>query len=382
MKFGGRMKILIVTGIFPPDIGGPASYVPQIATALVERNHEVVLVTLSDRLDHDDSGYPFRVIRLPRLLWKPWRWWRTVWTLIHLAHHADVLFVNGLAIEATLANLALQKPMVQKVVGDLAWERATGWRWTKDNFEDFQRKRYDLRIEFLKVLRTWWIRRAKKVIVPSRYLARWVARLGVPAEKIVVIYNAVKIPNDIRPTEVPLQTPIKVVTVGRLIALKRVDRIMKAVARLDGVGLVIIGDGPERASLEKLSQELGVAKRVYFAGQKSREETLSLMAGCDLFILNSTHEGLPHVVVEAMSIGLPVIATDVGGTSEVVEHRKNGILIPPDDENALRDALQELIHNPELRRELALQGQKVIQERFGLERMIEKTEEVLYQVVK
>ena len=123
------IKILIVTSIFPPDVGGPASYVPQIATALAEEEHRIILVTLSDQLDHpDDSEYPFRVVRLPRRIFKPYRWWQTVWTLFQLGRDADVLFVNGLAMEAALANVVLRKPMVQKVVGDLAWERATNWK--------------------------------------------------------------------------------------------------------------------------------------------------------------------------------------------------------------------------------------------------------------
>jgi glycosyltransferase involved in cell wall biosynthesis len=81
--------------------------------------------------------------------------------------------------------------------------------------------------------------------------------------------------------------------------------------------LVIVGDGPERARLEALAQTNQVIDRVYFAGQRSKAETFGLMAGCDLFVLNSTYEGFPHVVLEAMSVGLPVVATAVGRTTGV-----------------------------------------------------------------
>jgi glycosyltransferase involved in cell wall biosynthesis len=150
------VRILIVTGIFPPDIGGPATYVPQIAEGLAQRGHAVTVVTLSDRFDHEDGVYPFRVIRLPRRAFKPWRMGRTVLVLLRLGRRADVLFVNGLALESALANFVLRKPLVMKVVGDLAWERATGRGWTADDFEAFQRRRYGLRIELLKALRPWW----------------------------------------------------------------------------------------------------------------------------------------------------------------------------------------------------------------------------------
>ncbi|MDW8103290.1 MAG: glycosyltransferase, partial [Anaerolineae bacterium] len=149
------LKILIITGIFPPDIGGPATYVPQIASELAKRGHEVTVLTLSDRLNHDDSMYPFNVVRLYRESPKPWRQIETVSSIIRLGRKADILFVNGLALETAVANKALRKPIIMKVVGDLVWERTTTWGWLKESFEEFQKKRYGLRIEILKALRTW-----------------------------------------------------------------------------------------------------------------------------------------------------------------------------------------------------------------------------------
>src|SRR5262249_62282366 len=93
------LRVCIITGIFPPDIGGPATYVPHIAAALAERGHRITVLTLSDCLEHDDSQYGFRVMRLPRRLFKPWRWvgtWRGV-----LAFGADggCLVCAGLGLE-------------------------------------------------------------------------------------------------------------------------------------------------------------------------------------------------------------------------------------------------------------------------------------------
>jgi len=240
------MNVLIVTGIFPPDIGGPATYVPQVAKGLAELGHRVTVITLSDRLGHeeDDRAYPFRVIRLRRGIGKPWRQLLTVFHLLRLGRKADVLFVNGLALESVLANFVLRKPIVIKVVGDLAWERATAKGWTGDSFEAFQQKRYGVKIELLKRLRTWWTCRADKVIVPSRYLAPWVQAWGVSQSKVKIIYNAVEIPNGVCPIKVPLKTRFKVITVGRLVPLKRVDKVIEAISQLEAAGLVVVGDGP------------------------------------------------------------------------------------------------------------------------------------------
>ncbi len=379
MQLQGKLRILLITGIFPPDIGGPATYVPQVARALAERGHKIIVVTLSDRTGVDDSEYPFRVVRLPRGLFKPWRWFLAVWTILKLGRDMDVLFINGLAFEAVLANFLLRKPMVQKVVGDLAWERAVARAWVCDNFEEFQVKHYGLRVELLKALRSWWTRRADKVIVPSCYLAHWVSKWGVPENKLVVIHNALKPINDIQPAKLPLKTPVNAVTVGRLISWKRVDTIIKAVAHIENMGLVIIGDGPERDRLERIAQDLHVANRVYFAGQRDNAETLALMAACDIFILNSTYEGLPHVVLEAMSLGLPVVATAVGGTPEVVVDGANGVLLDP-TKDMLAHKMQDLAMDPAKRERLAKQGQQTVSEKFNIQSMLERTEQLLVEV--
>ena len=373
------MRILIVTGIFPPDIGGPATYVPQIAEGLAQRGHAVTVVTLSDRLDHEDGVYPFQVIRLPRRAFKPWRMGRTVLVLLRLGRRADVLFVNGLALESVLANFVLRKPLVMKVVGDLAWERATGRGWTADDFETFQKRRYGLRVELLKALRSWWTRRADRVIVPSRYLARWVAGWGVPKDKLVVIYNAVEPVDRVKPLPVPLKTPVKAITVGRLVPWKRVDGLIEALREIPELGLVIVGDGPERPRLERIVQELCISDRVYFAGQRSKTETSSLMAACDFFVLNSTYEGHPHAVLEAMALGLPVVATAVGGTPEVVRDGETGVLVPG-RYGALGASLSALARDPALRRRLGRAARQWIGERLSAAHMIRLTEETLFTV--
>ena len=263
------MRLLLITGIFPPDIGGPATYVPQLARALAQRGHQITVLTLSDRLDHDDGHYPFAVVRLPRHLHKPLRWLRTIYQIVRLGRQVDVLFANGLVLEAVLANRWLRKPLVQKVVGDLAWENASGRGWVADNFETFQQQRYGLKVEALKRLRSWWTRQCHRLIVPSRYLANAVRQWGIPGDKISVIYNALALPSPSMgkgqgegesqvPTSVlpPLSTPVKLVTVGRLVSWKRIDQVIDAVARCEGVGLVIVGDGPERGGLEALAQSV------------------------------------------------------------------------------------------------------------------------------
>jgi glycosyltransferase involved in cell wall biosynthesis len=119
-----------------------------------------------------------------------------------------------------------------------------------------------------------------------------------------------------------------------------------------------------------------MADRVYFAGQRSKEETFALMFSCDVFVLNSTYEGFPHVVLEAMGAGLPVIATAVGGTPELVRHGENGLLIELNADGMLSKTLCKLVSSFEERRRLAAGAQQSTQ-RFRQTGMIEATTAVL-----
>jgi glycosyltransferase involved in cell wall biosynthesis len=152
--------------------------------------------------------------------------------------------------------------------------------------------------------------------------------------------------------------------------------LIEALAEIENAGLVIVGDGPERARLEALAQTNQVIDRVYFAGQRSKAETFGLMAGCDLFVFNSTYEGFPHVVLEAMSVGLPVVATAIGGTPELVREGENGALIAANANGALSKTLIRLLASSEERQRLAVGAEKTT-EQFRRSAMIDATEAAL-----
>ena len=369
------MRICLPTGIFPPDIGGPASYVPRIAKALVERGHTVEVITLSDT-PHDDGPYPFVVQRIPRGMARVPRMARTISRIAQAARRAEVVFANGLFVEAVLACGLVRRPLVTKVVGDLAWERATLNRQTADGLEDFQRRRQNLRVEMVKWLRAWVTRRAQHVIVPSRYLAGIVCGWGVARARVAVIYNAPDLA-PARDTLLPQFDGSTIVTIGRLIPLKRIDAIMRAIASSPRTRLVIAGDGPSRDGLQRAAADLGLQSRATFLGAVSREAVAGLLQRSDLLVLNSTHEGLPHVVLEAFAAGTPVLATRVGGMPEVVEHGVSGWLIPSGDEAELGRAIHLLLEDPALRERLREGGRRRLTQRFRWDTLVEETLAVL-----
>jgi glycosyltransferase involved in cell wall biosynthesis len=157
--------------------------------------------------------------------------------------------------------------------------------------------------------------------------------------------------------------------VARLVPAKRIDRFLRALAgaRRMGAGLrgVIVGDGPERESLEKLSVELGLLPHgIAFFG--ARGDVPRLMARADMLVLTSQHEGFPNALLEAMTARLPVITTPAGDAAELVRDGQNGFIVPFDDEEILVRRLIELARSPATRRVLGSTGRATIEARYGL----------------
>jgi glycosyltransferase involved in cell wall biosynthesis len=138
-----------------------------------------------------------------------------------------------------------------------------------------------------------------------------------------------------------------------LITRKAYDLLIKAlaVAHKQGLdlGLVLIGEGPERKNLERIASESGLTDRVLFAGSVSDEMKFKYLSAADIYALPSLHEGFGIVLLEAMTCSLPIIATNKGGQTDIVKDGYNGILIPPSDEKALADAITTLASDAQKR---------------------------------
>jgi glycosyltransferase involved in cell wall biosynthesis len=161
------------------------------------------------------------------------------------------------------------------------------------------------------------------------------------------------------------------VFVGRLAAVKNLQTLVRAVAlamdRLPGLEFWIVGDGPVRAELEALAQELGVGEQVRFWGQ--RMDTAQFFSAADAFAMSSVSEGLPMSLLQAMSLGVPAVVTDVGGMAEVVKLAQCGLLAPVGDSTAMADAIVRLAGDTELRAEFSKNGVAAYEAYFTLERM-------------
>ena len=165
----------------------------------------------------------------------------------------------------------------------------------------------------------------------------------------------------------PIRERPLALAVGRLDAMKGHEVLLRALAQVDGVELAIAGEGDERASLERLAQELGLSERVEFLGWV--EEVRPLLDGCNFFVQPSRSEGFSLAIVEAMLAGRAIIATDVGSTREAIRHGETGLLLAKDDVDGLADALRHLRDQPGERRRLGERARLLAEREFTSERM-------------
>ena len=170
-------------------------------------------------------------------------------------------------------------------------------------------------------------------------------------------------------------------TIARLDPVKDLGTLIRAagaLARIRPTRLLVVGDGPERAALERLTVECGLDHRVAFVG--FRDDAREWLAACDAYTNSSISEGVSLTILEAMAAGVPVVATAVGGTPEVVDD-SCGRLVPPRDPAALTAALDELATSPDLRDALGRTARRRVETRFAIDRMVEEYAAVYNEVV-
>lgn len=321
------MKILIVVGIFPPDIGGPATFVPLIANKLVDKGYSVTVVCLSDKLNHEDSLYKFKIHRIKRRQNLIIRWLKTISAITKYGIKSKLIFVNGLPMESYISNILTRKKTIRKVVGDWAWERGRNLNLTSDAFDEFQHNSHSLHLEIAKFSRGWTARKVDLVITPSKHLKHVVNNWGVKRENIKVIYNGTNI-NSLDIKKGTNSAKIQLLTVGRLAPFKNIDRIILSLNELKSekfdFNLTIAGDGPERNNLESIVRENNLTNKVRFTGQLVEKDLNKIYKNSDIYIQASGYEGLPHTLLEAISYNLSIISTPIGGTNEILEDNTNG----------------------------------------------------------
>ena len=338
------MNILITVGIFPPDIGGPASFVPKISDFLIENGHNVKIICLSEvgNIHTEDN---LDVIRIKRSNNLPIRWIKTIYQIVKNGIRSDLIFVNGLGVESAIANLILQKQLIRKIVGDPVWERAYNKKRITESFDDFQNNKHSFLIEVQKLLRNWSINSAEIVITPSDHLKSFVSGIGY-SKKILKINNGVNITDINRANE--SKADINLIIISRLVVQKNINIVIEAMKLLDNknLKLSIIGEGGEFSKLESAIHDLNLQNQVQLLGKVDNNKISQFLLTADIFIQASDYEGLPHSVLEAINYEVPILSTETGGCKDLLNDGERGFIIPmPPDKKVIAENISFIIEN-------------------------------------
>lgn len=364
------MRITVATPIYPPDIGGPATYTVELVERL-HTGHQLTVVAYADAAAplrgatlHTVSKHrplPLRIMSYTVELWRASR-------------SADIIYAqNALAagLPAVVVGALRRVPVVIKFVGDEAWERAAQRKLTRKRLEEFLRSpEGNVRIRLMMWLQGVVLRRATRVTTPSAYLREeLIYAYGVLPPRAVVNYNAAE------ETETPPFTPKpvahQVVTTARLVGWKGIDGIIRAITRVRAkypdATLSVAGDGPEMENLRTLVRSLGADAYVRLLGKVSRAETWQLRKNSAVYVLNSTYEGLPHTVLTSFAAGIPTVATNIPGTNEAVYHEETGLLVTPGNDEELAAAIERYFEDPALCANVVSNATTLLQRKFSWE---------------
>lgn len=354
------MRVAVVLKTFPPDVvGGMETQTKRMAAELHESGHNVTVFTKRFG-EHVDSDVPYEVVRV-----RNWRFNPVISDLTFL-----VFAIAGLLRRRDEFDL-LQCMMIYPV-GFLGYVvgRLVGlpyFAWVRGG-------------DYYLMNNVWWKRWMMRrvlsdtlVLVQSKEIRGDIVSDFEDVDcDVEVVGNAVSVPSE-------RASGKDVLYVGRLAPKKGVGYLVRAVEGID-VPLVVVGDGPERDRLESLADERAVDAA--FVGEVPPDEVGEYYRSSAVFVLPSTSgEGMPNVVLEAMAWGLPVVATDSGGTPSVIDDRTNGYLVPTRDEAALKDRIERLLGDEVKRMEMGEAARRYVRNQHSWERLVDELGAVYERVV-
>lgn len=351
------MRIVVFSSYFLPHKGGVENYVYQMCKRLVKRGHKVWVVTsrLPKVVDREVLD-GIRVVRIPSVELLADR------LTLQLSPVSDVMKEIG-KVDVIVTNTRLYP--LSFAAGLYAHRNNVKWLHIEHGTsQPYSNSVINAGVRFVDSTFGRWILSHSSVAGVSQASCDFAKSLS--AKKCDVLFNGVDTKFfDGKRTK---HKGVRVVFVGRLVKDKGVQDLLKAVKGLK-VETVIVGKGPFESELKKLGGK--------FVGQKDSKGVRNVLSECDILVNPSYGEGLPTSVLEAGAMGLAVVATDVGGTKEIIVNGKNGFLFKPGDVKSLRNSIKKLIDDSELREKFGKELVKTVSKKFEWDSIVEKFERIV-----
>jgi glycosyltransferase involved in cell wall biosynthesis len=355
-------KILLVTGIYPPDIGGPATYSKLLYDEMPKRGFNIKVLSFGE------------VRELPKIIRHFVFFLRILWCSkgCYLIYCQDPVSVG---LPASFVSIVTGKKFLIRIAGDYAWEQSTQRFGVKDTIDEFQNKKYGWKVELLRKFQQWSANRADKIITPSIYFRNLVAGWVKDKKKVITIYNGIDL-NVKFNKKLDDSNKKTIISAGRLVPWKGFDVLIEVIKDLtDDWRLVIVGEGPEREALEKLINKNNLENMVKITGMLPRDQMFQVLASSDVFVLNTAFESFSFQVVEAMHAKVPVITTNIGNLSEIIGNGKEGILIEPNNKKEILGAIKKISSDSSFREMIISNASKKVQT-FSINNTLDKLSEI------
>jgi len=375
------MKILLINSEYSPIGGGAGNASSNLARGLVQRGHELLVLTSHwNGLPFEETRDGIRIVRLSALRRRMDRSnaFEQISFVLFASFRASSL-LRRFRPDVTLAFFGLPSGAVALF---LKWLYRIPYVVSLRGGDVPGFRPYDFRLYHklsAPFLRSIW-KNASSIVANSNGLRKLAlafdSRYAIP-----VVPNGV----DLHQFTVADRawSPPHILSVGRVVHQKGFDLALCALSQLKDLEWTwtIAGDGPQMPILKSMSEQYGIAPRIQFVGWLSTEQLKSQYAAANLFLFPSRHEGMPNAMLEAMAGGLPVIATDIAGNEELVVDGETGRLVPAEDVDALRESLRALLIEPGLRERMGFAAHRRVASSFVWERVAEQYELILRKAV-
>ena len=373
------MKILLVRQW--KDYGGAEKYCLLLAKGITLRGDIPIVCGTSDRFINEIISRGLTAVKVPDLLFrkicqkcKNSNFFNLavgllgiiIGMLVVVKNRADIVHINGMFdVNFATAAKILRRKVVFTEHSDLNYWYSLNW-----GYQQF--------------LRRIFVQNLDGIITVSEFNKKQLIARGISENILTRVYNGVEVNSSAMESNKLLSGKKVVVgTVSRLDTLKGIEYLLRAFKIFEfehqNSELVIVGTGPLEDEYKQLAQELGITQKVQFCGYQ--KNTAEYLRGFDIFVLPSESESFSFSILEAMSSGVPIVATNVGGVSEQIESGKEGLLVPPRNPEAMSRAIKYLVDNPSLAETMRLKTLSKVKDQFSIERMISETYRVYKSLV-
>lgn len=364
------MNLMMVTPIYPPRIGGPATQSFHLSNKLAQVGHKVTVVTFAEKAEVKIENDNLTVYRLPwsygwGVLDKGLRWLNFPRQFIKLLNtiKPQVVVCHSVSLPMMMAGFICRRrhvPRVIKFAGDWVYETLN----TKNlqNELDFKTTyQSSFKAKLLFKVERWGLKQFNVLWAVSKFRKSNLLALLPQAKNIWLQKNCLTLPP--KRTRASSLDIVKIISASRFVPHKRLEVIIDALCSLSGdvkkrLQVTFIGGGDINYAqqIKDYAQQRGILDLITFTGIIDDQEKIDLMLNSDIYISASREEGFPNVMIEALGAGLPIISTNVGGVSEIVIEGYNGLLIPVDNIQAMAEAIKKLVTNNNLRQQMSNQA--------------------------